>query len=201
LDLTQSNPGAYRVKTSPHVETMQTPIMTVGSESKGHSERWGNFAKNCPPGPSCSMSFCKTPSPLSPPASLVSVPYRTAPSPSDAAPSQRRSLLLPATPALPTPRPPPHGTAAPPHRPLQRRHRPPPPSSPLQCRRQSTRWRGCMSKTLMERPREHECTTLMERPRWRWHKTCRKGTAWDLALAVLLSYVVMADMGLNYCNG
>jgi hypothetical protein len=137
--------------------------------------------------------FFKTPSPLSPPASLVSVPYRAAPSPSDAAPFQRRSLLLPATPALPTPRPPPHSTAAPPHSSLQRRRRP---LLRAPCNATASRpdgeaawaplwWRGRGSTSA----RRH------------WHKTCRKGTAWDLALAVLLSYVVMAEMGLNYCNG
>jgi hypothetical protein len=57
--------GAYQVETSPHVETMQTPITTVGSESNGHGERWWQFTSSRSPAPILDACLQLTPAPQS----------------------------------------------------------------------------------------------------------------------------------------
>jgi hypothetical protein len=152
----------YEVETSSCVETMQTPITTVRSESKDHGERWVILQRTtrvrglCVP-----CFFFQNPPPLYPCLPLYSLPSRILsqrhqPLPATHAHSHRRSLLLSAPPALPAPRPPPPSTATPSSQPLAMSLSPPPPSSPLQRRHRSTRWRGPMSTTLMERLREHD---------------------------------------------
>jgi hypothetical protein len=43
--------GAYHVKTTPLMETMQTMISSAGSPSDGPREGWGHFSYTCPPTP------------------------------------------------------------------------------------------------------------------------------------------------------
>jgi hypothetical protein len=54
--------GTYQVETNPPVQTMQTPIRTIGSKSDGRGERWEQYAQNRPPGPLPPVFFCKPPS-------------------------------------------------------------------------------------------------------------------------------------------
>jgi hypothetical protein len=56
--------GAYQVKTTLLVETMETLISTTGSGSDDSRVMWRQFAKTRPPEASVSQVLCK--SPLSP---------------------------------------------------------------------------------------------------------------------------------------